>query len=408
MHTSDPTASAHFYRDLPALPSLDVALDTAVQTNVPDDWHCVVADVVQSTQAIAAGAYKQVNTVGVACIAALVNMDRRLQLPFVFGGDGATFAVPASHIEPTLRALRGAQQLAAQQFGLQLRAGLVPVGELRAAGHVVKVAKVQLSAHVGQAVLAGSGWAEAERRIKARLPDGGVLYAQPDDGPAEASFEGFECRWQEVPSFQGHKLALIVLARASDPVQAQHTYQRVLAQLRTVLGDDINTHHPLRAERLRLSFSPRELMGEWRVRTAGLPWLGKLAYAGRLLLQNVVGHYLFARRIDTATVAWSHYRDDLVHQTDFRKFDAALRMVLDVTEAQYQTLQVWLDVQQTQGALLYGLHLSDRALVTCLVESHADKHLHFVDGSDGGYALAARQLKQHLLQVQPQSQLQRP
>ena len=408
MYTPDPTASAHFYRDLPALPSLEAALAPRAQADVPDDWYCVVADVVQSTQAIAAGAYKQVNTVGVACIAALVNMDRRLQLPFVFGGDGATFAVPASHIEPTLRALRGAQQLAAQQFGLQLRAGLVPVGELRAAGHVVKVAKVQLSAHVGQAVLAGSGWAEAERRIKAGLPDGGVLYAQPDDGPAEASFEGFECRWQEVPSFQGHKLALIVLARASDPVQAQHTYQRVLAQLRTVLGDDINTHHPLRAERLRLSFSPRELMGEWRVRTAGLPWLGKLAYAGRLLLQNVVGHYLFARRIDTATVAWSHYRDDLVHQTDFRKFDAALRMVLDVTQAQHQTLQIWLNAQQAQGTLVYGLHLSDHALITCLVESHADKHLHFVDGSDGGYALAARQLKQHLLQVQPQSQLQRP
>lgn len=402
MHTSDPTASAHFYRDLPTLPSLDVALDTAVQADVPDDWHCVVADVVQSTQAIAAGAYKQVNTVGVACIAALVNMDRRLQLPFVFGGDGATFAVPASHIEPTLRALRGAQQLAAQQFGLQLRAGLVPVGELRAAGHVVKVAKVQLSAHVGQAVLVGSGWAEAERRIKARLPDGGVLYAQPDDGPAEASFEGFECRWQQVPSFQGHKLAFIVVARASDPVQAQHTYQRVLAHLREVLGDDLSAHHPLRAERLRLSFSPRELMGEWRVRTAGLPWLGKLAYAGRLLLQNVVGHYLFARRIDTATVAWSHYRDDLVHQTDFRKFDAALRMVLDVTQAQHQTLQIWLNAQQAQGTLVYGLHLSDHALITCLVESHADKHLHFVDGSDGGYALAARQLKQHLLQVQPQ------
>lgn len=408
MPNLDHSSSAHFYRDLPTLPSLDVALDTAVQTNVPDDWHCVVADVVQSTQAIAAGAYKQVNTVGVACIAALVNMDRRLQLPFVFGGDGATFAVPASHIEPTLRALRGAQQLAAQQFGLQLRAGLVPVGELRAAGHVVKVAKVQLSAHVGQAVLAGSGWAEAERRIKAGLPDGGVLYAQPDDGPAEASFEGFECRWQEVPSFQGHKLALIVLARASDPVQAQHTYQRVLAHLREVLGDDLSAHHPLRAERLRLSFSPRELMGEWRVRTAGLPWLGKLAYAGRLLLQNVVGHYLFARRIDTATVAWSHYRDDLVHQTDFRKFDAALRMVLDVTQAQHQTLQIWLNAQQAQGTLVYGLHLSDHALITCLVESHADKHLHFVDGSDGGYALAARQLKQHLLQVQPQSQLQRP
>lgn len=54
------------------------------------------------------GAYKQINTVGVACIVALVNMDRSLQLPFVFGGDGANFAVPDSHIGPALSALRGA------------------------------------------------------------------------------------------------------------------------------------------------------------------------------------------------------------------------------------------------------------------------------------------------------------
>lgn len=104
----NPSPGAHFYRDLPALPSLDVALDTGAQADVPDDWHCVVADVVQSTQAMAAGAYKQINTVGVACIVALVNMDRSLQLPFVFGGDGANFAVPDSHIGPALSALRGA------------------------------------------------------------------------------------------------------------------------------------------------------------------------------------------------------------------------------------------------------------------------------------------------------------
>lgn len=395
MHTPNPTPSAHFYRDLPAAPSLEAALAPSVQTDVPDDWYCVVADVVRSTQAIAAGAYKQVNIVGVACIAALVNIDRSLSLPFVFGGDGATFAVPASHLEPVICALRGAQQLATQQFGLQLRAGLVPVGELRRAGYAVKVARVALSAHMSQALLAGSGWAEAERRIKAKVQDASVLHVQPDDGPAEASFVGFECRWQHVPSFQDHKLALIVVARATDPAQAQHTYQQVLARLREVLGDDVNTHHPLRAGHLRLSFSPRQLMGEWRVRTAGLSLAGKLAYAGQLLLQNVAGRYLFARRIDTPTVAWSRYRDDLVRQTDFRKFDAALRMVLDVTAAQHQTLQAWLETQQTQGTLVYGLHLSDHALVTCLVESHADKHLHFVDGSNGGYALAAHQLKQH-------------
>jgi Protein of unknown function (DUF3095) len=34
--------------------------------------------------------------------------------------------------------------------------------------------------------------------------------------------------------------------------------------------------------------------------------------------------------------------------------------------------------------------------MTCIVQSYNGNHLHFVDGSDGGYALAAHQLKQQL------------
>ena len=44
---------------------------------------------------------------------------------------------------------------------------------------------------------------------------------------------------------------------------------------------------------------------------------------------------------------------------------------------------------------------SREALITCLVESHAGRHLHFVDGSEGGYALAARQLKAQLAAARP-------
>ena len=48
------------------------------------------------------------------------------------------------------------------------------------------------------------------------------------------------------------------------------------------------------------------------------------------------------------------------------------------------------------GRLAYGLHRSSAALITCLVRSYAGQHLHFVDGADGGYALAARELAAQL------------
>jgi hypothetical protein len=41
----------------------------------------------------------------------------------------------------------------------------------------------------------------------------------------------------------------------------------------------------------------------------------------------------------------------------------------------------------------YGLYEQDAVIMTCIVPSiETDDHLHFLDGADGGYALAARMM----------------
>jgi hypothetical protein len=71
-------------------------------------------------------------------------------------------------------------------------------------------------------------------------------------------------------------------------------------------------------------------------------------------------------------------------------------MVMDGSEAQANVLQAFLGEEYKQGKLVYGMHKSREALVTCIVQSYSSNHMHFVDGSDGGYALAARGLKAQL------------
>lgn len=39
------------------------------------------------------------------------------------------------------------------------------------------------------------------------------------------------------------------------------------------------------------------------------------------------------------------------------------------------------------------------ALVTCLISPRAGAHFHFVDGSDGGYAMAAAEMKRQLREL---------
>ncbi|MBS0307403.1 MAG: DUF3095 domain-containing protein [Proteobacteria bacterium] len=387
----------HFYRDLPALSSFADVAQQHAHADLPGDWWIAIADVVGSTKAIEAGAYKKVNTVGVACIAAVVNVDRAIDLPFIFGGDGATFAIPDSLRERVILALRGAQQLAQDSFGLNLRVGLVQVASLTAQDFYVRMGKIKLSPHVMQPVLSGRGWEEAERRVKSEQAQD-VLRVTVDDGPADASFEGFECRWQGVPSFHDHKLSLLVAAMSADAQTNLATYRRVLAQIEVLYGD-VTQYHPLRAGRMHMAFHPKLLAHEWRVRTSQFNAWRRVKYFVGMLFANTAGSYLFANNKDTQAVRWSRYRDELVENSDFRKFDGMLRMVIDGSEAQAAQLQEFLEAEYRQGQLAYGIHKSSEALVTCIVQSYNGKHQHFVDGSDGGYAIAARELKKRLAEM---------
>lgn len=387
-------ASLYFYRNLPTLTSFSDATEGRLHADVPEDWWIVISDVAGSTQAIEAGAYKKVNTVGVACIAAVANVDRSIELPFVFGGDGATFAIPGKLRDRVILALRAAQRLARKHFGLTLRVGLVRVSDLTAQGYWVRVAKLKLSPHITQAILSGRGWEEAERRVK--TPEAAdVIRVDEHDGPAEGSFDGFECRWQGVPSFNDHKLSLLVAATAADADTNRAIYQHVLSLIQQIYGD-VAQYHPLRADRMRLALNPKLLSHEWRVRSGQLGWWARIRYFLGMLGQNLAGLVIFARNMDTQAVKWSHYRDDLVENSDFRKFDGILRMVMDGTDAQADTLRQSLEAEFAAGRLVYGMHKSREALVTCIVQSYNGNHMHFVDGGDGGYALAARELKQRL------------
>lgn len=45
------------------------------------------------------------------------------------------------------------------------------------------------------------------------------------------------------------------------------------------------------------------------------------------------------------------------------------------------------------GDIFFGVHVSKASLMTCAIRAYEGSHVHFVDGADGGYALAAKQLK---------------
>jgi len=106
---------------------------------------------------------------------------------------------------------------------------------------------------------------------------------------------------------------------------------------------------------------------------------------------------IFKYRVPPLIFNPRRYLESMRVHSDYRKFDDMLRMILDCSANQAERIRANLQRQHEQGELCYGLHVSDRALMTCYVRDVQDgQHIHFIDGSDGGYAMAAKQLKEQL------------
>jgi Protein of unknown function (DUF3095) len=99
--------------------------------------------------------------------------------------------------------------------------------------------------------------------------------------------------------------------------------------------------------------------------------------------------------LKTKNFSAEKYIREMGENTDYQKFDDMIRMVRDCSVKQRDAVVAMLELERANGEIAYGIHTSPEALMTCLVFS-LDNHIHFVDGSNGGYALAAKQLKQQL------------
>ena len=377
------TPATAFYGGIPVFRGFASLMDPALYSPLPDDWSIGVADIVESTKAIAEARYKAVNMAGASVIAAVTNALEGREFPFVFGGDGASFAVSPDDLERAREALAATAIWVEESLNLVMRVALVPVAAVRAQGLDVRVARFGPSPNLSYAMFSGGGlgWAEAAMKRGEFAVPMAPSGTQPD-------LTGLSCRFEEIP-----------VGARSDPLGAggAGARRRSASAFRKLIEDVIAL-----VERSPDSGRPVPPGGPpLRWPPAGVDFEARAARGGSLFKRRafVLAHTLFAYLvmrfgISVGGFVPKTYMQQVVENSDFRKYDDGLRMILDCTPELERALTQRLAAAASAGIARYGLHRQDAAMMTCFTPSALrSDHVHFIDGARGGYASAATALK---------------
>jgi hypothetical protein len=319
---------------------------------------------------------------GASVIAAVTNALEGREFPFVFGGDGASFAVAPDDLERAREALAATAAWVKEDLDLLMRVALVPVAAIRAEGLDVRVARFGPSPNLSYAMFSGGGlgWAEAAMKRGEFAVEMAPAGTQPD-------LSGLSCRFEEMPAVRGLILSVLVLRAPRADAAA---FRRLIEEIVALVERSPDSGRPVPSGGPPLRWPPAGVEFEARAQRGGSLITRRIG-----VLANTLFIYVIMRfGISVGGFVPKTYVQQVVENSDFRKYDDGLRMVLDCTPELERSLSGRLAAAASAGIARYGLHRQDAAMMTCFTPfaSRSD-HVHFIDGARGGYASAATALK---------------
>ena len=203
----------------------------------------------------------------------------------------------------------------------------------------------------------------------------------------QPDLSGLSCRFEVMPASRGLILSVLAMpARDADP----RAFRKAIEDVIDLVERSPDGARPVPPQGPPLKWPPEGVDYEARTRRGG-PLLVRRA--------GVLAYTLFVyliMRFDLKVGGFvpNVYRRQVVENSDFRKYDDGLRMILDCTPELERALSDRLAVAARAGIVRYGLHRQDAAMMTCFAPSALrSDHVHFIDGARGGYASAATALK---------------
>jgi hypothetical protein len=374
-----------FYSRLPVnqLSLSELLTEEHLFYRIPENWHVIITDVKKSTQAVADGRHETVNLVATGSIVAVLNIayKENITIPFFFGGDGATFIIPPIILETSLNALMLHQENTRKNFEMELRVGHVSVVDIYRNEQNLTISKLKTSDLFSIPIVLGNGLNYAEKIIKGE----DYRFFPPAITTTELNMEGMECSWDRIkPPVQFDEVVSLLVMAQNKEEQARG-FKKVADMLDGIYGQH-EQRKPITEPQLKLKRTFQKISRETK---------GKFG-ANNLVYLVATWFKLFLGPLYFKTKAGKTYLNQLVQLSDTLVIDGKISTVISGTTAQREQLEKELNLLEMQGEIVYGLYVSKESILSCYVRNRNEKHIHFVDGADGGYTRAAMVLKKKL------------
>ncbi|WP_299668702.1 DUF3095 domain-containing protein [uncultured Polaribacter sp.] len=385
-----------FYKNISKknIPLTELLKDEELFFEVPKSWSIVVTDVENSTNAVANGLHNDVNLSATGSIVTVLNtlktLDKKVKIPYFFGGDGSTFIVPDAVLQPILLALHNYSQHIKKTLQLSLRVGHLKVEQVYSNAITLKITKLRHNKYLTTPVVLGNGLKYAERKIKESFT-GSNGTTKENSAP---DLNGMECRWDEIYPNKNDKKVVCLLVNCNDEQLQAEVYGTIMKEIDAIFGT-LEIRNPISTLKLKLNSSLAKIRKEMYTK------IGKhqLTYLVSNWLVTKIGTYYFK-----FFKSGKLYMYRVTQLSDTIMLDGYLNTVISGTSEQVKRLKKLLDVLESNNKIIYGIHITHASIMSCYIEDRKEKHIHFVDGTEGGYTSAAIMFKEKIKKIKLKNQ----
>jgi hypothetical protein len=217
----------------------------------------------------------------------------------------------------------------------------------------------------------------------------GEIAVPPAPPGSHPDLSGLSCRYEEIPASRGLVLSLVV---APGPQARTETFRAAVEDIARIVETTPDASRPVPGQKLRFTWPPQGADLEARAsRRAGESIRARKA---KVLAWTLLYFLIMRFGIRVGSFIPATYTRELIDNSDFRKFDDSLRMVIDCAPSLADEIEQHLKACAANGIVRYGTHRQHAAMMTCFTPSPTNSnHVHFIDGALGGYAMAASAMK---------------